>query len=242
MSLLSTTMGPEYEPLLPNRVVNLQQTKSGAQCRAYGQWTGPQTYQCNAELLGDIASHPQLRQHYQLAHVGQPVANSRSHTKMISFHKRTLTNVWHSQWGWQANIRQCATPLHTPLVLWQSVLEDSAQLPLGNTVTCLATIHSIPRGNVENERNPTEEREVPIPSQDGLAAYRERWYQNPLMLVPGVQNIDSARGTEHLWFHGHISNCGTTEHGHWISAGQVNLSFFCCSSHSRSELGLGCLT
>ena len=55
-------------------------------------------------------------------------------------------------------------PLHTPVVLQQAVQEDSAQLPLEDTVTCLATIHSIPRGNVENERNPTEEREVPIPS------------------------------------------------------------------------------
>ena len=32
------------------------------------------------------------------------------------------------------------------------------------------------------KRNPTEEREVPIPSQDRLAAYRERWYQDPLEL------------------------------------------------------------
>ena len=73
-------------------------------------------------------------------------------------------------------------PLHTPLVLLQSVLEDSTQLPLGDTMTCLATIHSIPSGNMENEGNTTEEREVPIPSQDGLAAYRERGYQNPLEL------------------------------------------------------------
>ena len=102
--------------------------------------------------------------------------------KMISFHERTLANIQHSQWGQQTDIRQCMTPSHTPLVLSQPALEDSAQLPLGDTVTCLTTIHSIPRGNVENERNPTEEREVPIPSWDGLAAYRERWYQNPLQL------------------------------------------------------------
>ena len=72
-------------------------------------------------------------------------------------------------------------------------------------MTGLATIHSIPRGNVENGRNPTEEREVTIPSQDGLAAYRERWYQNPLKLenfivniviAPGALNIESARSTE----------------------------------------------
>ena len=182
LSLLSTTVGPEHEPLLPNGVVSPWQSKFDAQYGAYNWWTGPQTYQNSAELLGDIASHPQLRKHHQLVHVGQLAANSRSHTKTISFHERTLANIWHLQWGWQADIRQCATPLHTPIVLWQSVLEDSAQLPSGDTVTCLTTIHSIPRGNVETERNPTEEREVPIPSQDGLAAYRERWYQDPLKM------------------------------------------------------------
>ena len=75
----------------------------------------------------------------------------------------------------EANIRQCTTPSHTSIVQ-----EDSAQLPLGDTVTSFATIHSIPRGNVETMRNPTARREVPISSQDGLAAYQERWYQDPL--------------------------------------------------------------
>ena len=117
LSLLSTTVGPEHEPLPPNGVVNLWQPKSGTQCGAYGQWTGPYTYQCNVELLGDIASHPQGRQHHQLAHISQLVANSRSHTKTISFHERTLANIQHSQWGQQADIRQCTMPLHTPLVL-----------------------------------------------------------------------------------------------------------------------------
>ena len=97
LSLLSTTVGPEHEPFLPNGVVNPQQPKFGAQCGAYGQWTGPNTYRYNVELLGDTASFPKLRQHHQLAHVGQPVADSRSHTKMISFHARTLANVQHSQ-------------------------------------------------------------------------------------------------------------------------------------------------
>ena len=81
LSLLSTTVGPEHELLLLNGVVNPWQPKSGTQCGAFGCWTGLSTYQCNAELLGDIASHSRLRQHHQLAHVGWPVANSRSHTK-----------------------------------------------------------------------------------------------------------------------------------------------------------------
>ena len=81
LSLLSSTVDPGYEPLPSNGVVNLQQPKSGTQWGAYSQWTGPHTYHCNAGLLGDIASHPQLRQHHQLAHFGQPVANSRSRIK-----------------------------------------------------------------------------------------------------------------------------------------------------------------
>ena len=82
LSCMSTTVGLEDEPLIPNGVVNPQQHESGTQSGAYGQWTGPHTHRCNTQLLGDIASHPQLRRrHHQLAHVGQLVANSRSHTK-----------------------------------------------------------------------------------------------------------------------------------------------------------------
>ena len=55
----------------------------------------------------------------------------------------------------EANIRQCVTPSHTPIVE-----EDSAQLPMGDTVTCLAAIHSVPRGNVETTKNPTVKRKV----------------------------------------------------------------------------------
>ena len=55
------------------------------------QWTKPYTYQCNAELLGDIASDPQERHHHQLAHVGQPAADSRSCTKIDFFPQK---NTW----------------------------------------------------------------------------------------------------------------------------------------------------
>ena len=118
LSLLSTTIGPEHEPLLPNGVVSLQQPKSGTQCGAYGQWIGPYTYQCNAELLDDIASHPSSET-TPSASTCWPAGGQqqKSYKKMISFHKRTLENVQHSQWGWQADIRQCMTPSHTPLVL-----------------------------------------------------------------------------------------------------------------------------
>ena len=82
LSCLSTAVGLEHEPLLPNGVVNPQQPKFGTQCGAHGWWTGPHTHRCNTQLLGDTASHPQLRrQHHQLAHVSWPVADSRSRTK-----------------------------------------------------------------------------------------------------------------------------------------------------------------
>ena len=60
---------------------------------AYGQWTGPNTHRCNTQLLGDIASHPQLRrQHHQLAHVSWPAVNSRSHTKNDFFPQENTRN------------------------------------------------------------------------------------------------------------------------------------------------------
>ena len=61
------------------------------------------------------------------------------------------------------------TITHTPIVL-----VDSAQLPMGGTVTSIAAIHPIPRGDVETMRNPTVKREVLESSQKGLEAYPER--------------------------------------------------------------------
>ena len=99
LSLLSTTMGLEHKPLLPRGVVNLQQTKSGAQCWDYAWWIGPFTYQCDAELLHDITSLPTTKHYHQLAYIGWQVANTKSCTKMVSFHKETAVNVQHFQGG-----------------------------------------------------------------------------------------------------------------------------------------------
>ena len=82
LSCLSTAVGLVHEPPLPNRVGNLQLPNIGTQCGAYGRWTRPQTHRCETQLLGDIASHPTLRRKHQLAHVSQPAANGRSHTKI----------------------------------------------------------------------------------------------------------------------------------------------------------------
>ena len=94
--------------------------------------------------------------------------------------------------------------------------------PVTNRGHCdhLATIHSVPRGNVETMRNPTAKREVLISPWYGLAAYQERWYQDPLeqmkntaqltfyqahltLIVPGSLNICGAMGM--------VNNCGISE-------------------------------
>ena len=80
-------MGPLNEPPLPNGVVNPQQPNSGAQCGANGKWTYPNAHGHTAQLLDDSASLPTLREqqhqhHHQLAHVGQPMANIKSHMRI----------------------------------------------------------------------------------------------------------------------------------------------------------------
>ena len=130
----------------------------------------------HTQLLGDITSHPQLRrQHHQLAHVAWPVANSRSHTKNDFFLRK--------------NTSQCMT-FTVRLTGQHQAVQDTIThtnsagglCPVTNRghSELLATIHSIPRGNVETTRNPTVKREVLISPQDRLAAYQERWYQDPL--------------------------------------------------------------
>ena len=225
-SLLSTTVDPEHEPFLPNGVANPWQPKSGTQCGDYGQWTGPYTYQCNAELLGDIASHPEGRQYHQLAHVSWPAGSwqHKLYKKLfLSIKEHLQTYNIYSEADRLTSGSACNAIPYTSSAVPSCARGLVAQLPLGDTVTYLATIHSIPRGNMENEGNPTEEREVRIQSQDGLAAYRERCFQNPLELekttawwtswncqgqwtlkLPGALNSDSTRGTEHLWCHGHV--------------------------------------
>ena len=79
-------MGLVHEPPLQNGVVNPQQPlNSGTQCGAHGRWTDPNACRHNTQLLHDSAGHPPLRRHqhhHQLAHVGQPAADVRSHMKI----------------------------------------------------------------------------------------------------------------------------------------------------------------
>ena len=94
MSCLSTAMGLVHEPSLPNGVVNLWQPNFGTQCGAHGQWTEPYTHRHNTHLLDDSASHSPLRRHqhhHQLAHVGQPAADARSHMKIDFSQKKNIS-------------------------------------------------------------------------------------------------------------------------------------------------------
>ena len=106
MSLLSTAIGPEHEPPFLIGVVSLWQTKSGTQCGAYGWWTGPFNYQCDADLLHNITRHPAVEQHHLLAYVGWPTANTKGHTETNFLWLRgTAAIIWHFQSSQQANLR-----------------------------------------------------------------------------------------------------------------------------------------
>ena len=144
---------------------------------ACGQWTGPHIHRCNTQLLGDIASHPPLRrQHHQLAHVCWPVANSRSHMKNDFFQQKNTSQ--HTTFTVRLTGQHqavCNDITHT------SSAGGLCPVTNGDAVTCIATIHSVPRGNMETTRNPTTRKEVSRSSGGGLAAYQERWYQDPFM-------------------------------------------------------------
>ena len=212
LSCLSTAMGLVHEPPLPNGVVNLQQPKFGTQCGAHGRWTGPQTYRCNTQLLGDIASHCPLRRQYQLAHVGQLAAKAKSHTK-TNFSQQKNTSECMT-FGVKLTGQHWAvlnTITHTNSAIVQ---EDSAQLPMGDTVTSIAATHSVPRGEHGDHKEPhnKEGSSTNILRQTGSLSREvvpgptcedEDCTVN-LVIVPGALNSNSARGTEHLWWHGHM--------------------------------------
>ena len=207
LSLLSTAMGLVHEPLLPRGVVNLQQTKSGTQCGAYGWWIGPFTYQCDAELLHDIASHPSIKQYQQLAYVGWQAADTKSHTK-------------NGFLLWENSSKHMTFPkqptgqhlsVHNPITHFTSVrnhvLEDCAQIPSWDAVICDTETHSIPWRNVETWRT----------SQ----SRRGRSQSHPKMVWPSIQRGDPR-----------IHSCGQEERKktvQWMfySAGGTELSKKC---------------
>ena len=181
LSLLSTVMGPVQQPFFPRGVVNPQQTNSGTQCWAYGWWIGPFTYQCDAELLHDITSHPAIKQNQQLAYVSWQAADTKNCTKMVSFCEKTAANVQHFQSSQQADTWQCVIPSHTSLVqgnmCWRTLPKYHCRMPW----SMIQRLIPFPEGMLKPGELPRVEGEEPIPSWDGLATYPERWSQNLLV-------------------------------------------------------------
>ena len=228
LSCLSTAVGLVHEPPLPNGVVNPWQPNSGTQCGAYGQWTGPYAHRCNTQLLGEIASHPQLsRQHHQLAHVSQPVANSRSHTKNDFFQQKNTSQCMTfpvRPTGWHQAV-------HTTITHTNSA---GGLCPVTNGGHCNLCKHDPlhsqgEHGDHKEPHNQEGSSKIILRLTGNLA--REMipgpsWHDADnctvnLVIVPGALNsnsargtehckcqghltLNSARGTEHLWYHGHI--------------------------------------
>ena len=134
-------------------MVNLQQSKSGTQCGAYGRWTGPFNLQSDHKLLHTIASQPVIVQLHQLADSDHLPANTKSHAQInFFFEKNTTKPMTFSKWptGWHQtvcdNITNFVNSKHSVLE------EDSAQIPSWDIVTSGSAIHTIPWGNDENEK------------------------------------------------------------------------------------------
>ena len=121
------------------------------------------------------------------------------------------------------------------------VLEDSAQIPLWDTMIHDTATHSIPRGNVEHRRTPQgrKGRTNPILRWSGYLTNEvipestqvgKKNLHSECFIVPGALHFNIDRGTELLWCQGHKTfivlgaqdflkmpgvqvSCSTTEHG-----------------------------
>ena len=125
--------------------------------------------------------------------------------KSISFGKRTVVNVF-SKWPTGQSQAVCDPITHFASANYQ-VLEDSAQIPLWDTMICDTVTHCVPRGNVEHRRTPWGRRGrvnpilrwsgfltrevIPESSQVG-----EKNLHSECFIVSGALKFYSARGTE----------------------------------------------
>ena len=127
------------------------------QCEVYGQGIGLSTYQCDAELPHDITSHPAIKQYQQLAYVGWQVADTKIiQTGFLSWEHSNKCMTF-PKWLTGQHLA-----VHEPLTHFTSVrkhvLEDSAQIPLWDTMICDTETHSIPWGNVKTWRTSQSRR------------------------------------------------------------------------------------
>ena len=184
-----------------------------SQCGAYGWWIGPFTYQCDAELLHDITSHPATKHYQQLAYVGWQVARrQKSYKKWFLFMRQQQWMYDISKAGWQDDIWQCTIPSHTSQVSREPCAEGLfPSTIMWDAMICDTETRSIPWGNVKTWRTSQSRGEKAIPSQDGLATYpwevilestcvgkkKERKLCSEHFIVPGALNfLKSARSTE----------------------------------------------
>ena len=214
MCHLSTTIDPEHEPLLWLGVVNLWQPKSGTWCRAYGWWTGPFSHHCDGKLLQNIASHPVVEWHHQLAYVSHLLADTKGHTEIDFFLQKnssTHTTFHRQLTGWHQAVHDAIT--HFTSTYHHVLEEDSAQIPSWDTVLCDTAIHSVPRGNVKHKRTSQGRRGRTKPILRRTGCLTREATSEPFMLALRIctvnvlwcqrQNFYSARGTELLWYQGH---------------------------------------
>ena len=178
---------------------------------SFGQWIGPFTYQCDAELLHDITSHPAIKQYQQLTYVGQQAANTESHWKTISFCKKN--NSKHTTFPKWLTGQHLA--VHNPITHFTSagnhMLRDSAQVPSWDAMICDTETCSIPWGNVTTWRTfqSRGDRTKPILRQSDhlsrevilestcVGKKKERKLCSEHFIVPGALNfLKSTRSTE----------------------------------------------
>ena len=217
LSLLSTTVGPEHEPLLWTGVVHPWQSKSGTQCGAYFRWTGPFSHQYHCKLLQTIGNQPVIQQHHQLAYVCHLLANPKSHKKMIYLLETNPLSIWHFHSNWQADIRWSMLPsqtLHTLVTVYQK--RTLLRQRHGTSWWVMRWSILFPGGTTRVKQLPRVEEKEYNPSWGGLDTWMERWFQTPFMMVhrsvqrtmltwwahartffvvPVAQNFCGARGT-----------------------------------------------
>ena len=143
LSCLSTAVGSVHEPPSWMGWQTCNSPILVSQCWAHGRWTDPNAHRHTAQLLDDSTSLPTLREqqhHHQLAHVGWPMANMKSHMK-IAF-------------SWEKNCSKCMT-FAVQLTCQQQAVHHTIThhrragglCPIKNEehCACVANIHSIPR-------------------------------------------------------------------------------------------------